>query len=147
MPDIESMISAQRIICIKRYLSTDRAAWNLGGKFLFHYNFNDTKLPIALPDFYKECIVTWTSLYEDNPSTLSEIANQIIWNIQFICINSKSIYNDRLIDLEIVKIGDPFGTRGEFKKDLKQLYSTLSPVQHFFLFSLFSANPKMGEKL
>ena len=130
MPDIESMISAQRINCIKRYLSTDQAAWNffffvdfylkkVGGKFLFHCNFNFTKLPIALPDFYKECIVTWTSLNQDNPSTLSEIANQIIWNNQFICINSKSIYNDRLINLGIVKIGDLFGTRGEFKKDLE----------------------------
>ena len=28
MSNIESMISAQRIICIKRYLSTDRASWN-----------------------------------------------------------------------------------------------------------------------
>ena len=31
MPNIESMISAQRIICIKRYLSTDPASW----KFFF----------------------------------------------------------------------------------------------------------------
>ena len=155
MPDIESMISAQRINCIKRYLSTDQAAWNffldfylkkVGGKFLFHCNFNYTKLPIALPDFYKECIVTWTSLNQDNPSTLSEIANQILWNNQFICINSKSIYNDRLINLGIVKIGDLFGIQGEFKKDLEPLYSTLSPVEHFFLFSLLSAIPEDWRK-
>ena len=29
MPNIESMISAQRIICIKRYLSTDPAGWKI----------------------------------------------------------------------------------------------------------------------
>ena len=29
MPNIESMISAQRVICIKRYLSTDPASWKL----------------------------------------------------------------------------------------------------------------------
>ena len=52
----------------------------------------NTKLPIALSDFYKECIVTWTSLCEDNPPSLSEIANQIIWNNLSICTNSKSIY-------------------------------------------------------
>ena len=34
MPDIESMISAQRIICIKRYLSHEPATWNL---FLYFY--------------------------------------------------------------------------------------------------------------
>ena len=28
----------------------------------------NTKLPIALSDFYKEYIVTWTSLCEDNSS-------------------------------------------------------------------------------
>ena len=90
--------------------------------------------------------MTWTSLNEDNPSTLSEIANQITWNNQFICINSKSICNDRLINLGIVKIGDLLGTRGEFKKDLEPLYSTLSPVEHFFLFSLFSVIPEDRRK-
>ena len=29
MPDIESMISVQRIICIKRYLSTNPASWKI----------------------------------------------------------------------------------------------------------------------
>ena len=115
MPNIESMISAQRIICIKRYLSTNPAGWKffldfylkkVGGKFLFHCNFNYARLPIILPEFYKECIVTWSLLNEDNPSSSSEIANQVIWNNQFICIESKSIYNSKLIDLGIVRIGD-----------------------------------------
>ena len=92
------MISAQRIICIKRCLSTDRASWKffiyfylkkVGGKFLFHCNFNYTKLSIALAEFYTECIVTWALLNEDNPFSLSEIANQVIWNNRFICIESK----------------------------------------------------------
>ena len=55
MPNIESMISAQRIICIKRYLSTNSAGWKffldfnlkkVRGKFLFHCNFNYARLPI-----------------------------------------------------------------------------------------------------
>ena len=28
-----------------------------GGKFVFHCNFNYSKLPIFLPDFHKECII------------------------------------------------------------------------------------------
>ena len=151
MPNIESMISAQRIICIKRYLSTDRASWKffldfylkkVGGKFLFHCNFNYTKLSIALPEFYKECIATWAFLNEDNPSSLSEIANQVIWNNRFICIESKSIYNNRLVDLGIVKIGDLYDTRGELKSKKEPLYSTLSPIEHFLLFSLLAAFPQ-----
>ena len=156
MPNIESMISAQRIICIKRYLSTDPAGWKIfldfylkkvGGKFLFHCNFNYIKLPITLPEFYKECIVTWSRLNEDTPSSPSEIANQVIWNNQFICIESKSIYNSRLIDLGIVRIGDLYDAREEFKSYKEPLYSTLSPVQHFLLFSLFNAFPEEWRKI
>ena len=156
MPNIESMISAQRIMCIKRYLSTDPASWKtfldfslkkVGGKFLFHCNFKNNKLPITLPEFYKECIVAWTLLNEDNPSSSSEIANQVIWNNQFICIESKSIYNSSLIGLRIVRIGDLYDTRGEFKSNKEPLYSTLSPVEHFLLFSLFSAFPEEWRKI
>ena len=158
MPNIESMISAQRVICIKRYLSTDPASWKLfldfylrkvGGKLLFHCtcNFNYTKLPISLSEFYKECIVAWTLLNEDNPSSLSEIANQVIWNNRFICIESKSIYNSRLVDLGIVKIGDLYDTRGDLKSNKEPLYSTLSPVEHFLLFSLFNAFPQEWRKV
>ena len=151
MPNIESMISAQRIICMKRYLSTDPAGWKfffysylkkVGGKFLLHCNFNYNKLPIDPPEFYKEFIVTWALLNEDNPSSLSEIANQVIWNNQFICIEFKSIYNNRLVDLGIVKIGDLYDTRGELKSNKEPLYSTLSPIDHFLLFSLFAAFPQ-----
>ena len=114
----------------------------VGGKLLFHCNFNYTKLSKALPEFYKECIVTWALLNEDNPSSLSEIVNQVIWNNRFICIEFKSIYSKRLIDLGIVKIGDLYDTRAEFKSNKEPLYSTLSPIDHFLLFSLFAAFPQ-----
>ena len=104
---------------------------------MFHCNFNYTKLPITLPEFYKECTATWALLNEDNPSAFSEIANQVIWNNQFICIESKSIYNSRLIDLGIVRIGDLYDIRGEFK----------SNKEHFLLFSLFNAFPEEWRKI
>ncbi|KAL9964077.1 hypothetical protein ACROYT_G027656, partial [Oculina patagonica] len=68
-------------------------------------------------------------------------------NNQFICIESKSVYNSRLIDIGIVKIGDLYDTWGEFKSNKEPLYSTLSPVEHFILFSLFSALPEEWRKL
>ena len=114
---------------------------------MFHCNFNYTKLPVTLPEFYKECIVTWTLLNEDNPSSSSEIANQVIWNNQFICIESKSIYNSRLIDLGIVRIGDLYDTRGDFKSNKEPLYLTLKPVEHFLLFSLCNALPEECRKV
>ena len=92
------MIGTQRsIMCIKRYLNPYKASWKyfldfylsqqVGGKFLFHCNFNYSKLPISLPDYYKECIVSWASLSSINPSSVSEISNQW-WNNRFICIDS-----------------------------------------------------------
>ena len=63
MPDVESMISAQRVLCIKKYLNSNPAGWKffldfhlkrVGGKFMFHCNFDYKKLPVDLPDFYKE---------------------------------------------------------------------------------------------
>ena len=87
MPDIDSMIKTQRIMCIKkRYLAPNSADWKLfldfylksvGGKFLFHCNFDYAKLlfhcnfdyaklSVAVPDFYKECILLWSSLNNNN---------------------------------------------------------------------------------
>ena len=96
---------------------------------MFHCNFNYTKLPVTLPEFYKECIVAWTVLNEDNPSSSSEIANQ------GICIESKSVYNSRLIDLGIVKIGDLYDTWGGFKPNKEPSHSTLSTFQSLPCFS------------
>ena len=47
MPDIESMIKTQRVLCIKKFLETSSAGWKfflesylkkVGGKFLFQCN-------------------------------------------------------------------------------------------------------------
>ena len=49
MPDIESKIKVQRILCIKTFLDTNPAGWKcffelylkkVGGKFLFHCSFH-----------------------------------------------------------------------------------------------------------
>ena len=78
----------------------------VGGKFLFHCNFNYSKLPISLPDFYKECIVSWASLDSKNPSSVSEISNQFLWNNRFICRDSRSVYNHKLIDVGFLTVRD-----------------------------------------
>ena len=157
MPDVESMISAQRILCIKRFLAPDVAAgWKLflgfylkevGGKFLFHCNFDYKKLSITLPEFYKECILAWTSLNENNPISLSEIANQILWNNRFICLASKSVYNKKLLDSGFVTLGDLYDTGGEFRFNKEPLRSALTPIDHYLLFSLFSALPHEWRKI
>ena len=151
MPDVESMISAQRVLCIKKYLNSNTAGWKffldfylkrVGGKFLFHCNFDNKKLPVDLPDFYKECLLVWTSQNELSPSSLSEITNQVLWNNNLICIESKSVYNKKLIDAGLGKVGDLYDERGGFKLEKEPLRSSLSPVDHFFIFRLFNALPQ-----
>ena len=151
IPDVESLISSQRIICIKRYLSPSAASWKffldfylrkVGGKFLFHCNFDYSKLSISLPDFYKERILSWASLTDNNLSSPSKISNQILWNNRFICITSCSVYNQKLIDSGLVTISDLYDTNGEFKGFKEPLHSNLSPIDHYLLFSLHSALPQ-----
>ena len=85
MPDIDSMIKTQRIMCIKRYLAPYSAGWklfldfhlkNAGGKFLFHCNFDYAKLSVAVPEFYNESIILLSSLNSNSPlQTLDDIVN------------------------------------------------------------------------
>ena len=89
---------AQRILCIKKFSDTIPAGWKsffelyrkqVGGKSLRHCNFDLTKLSIAFPDFYKECVLTWSSLNEYNPSSLSDIVNQVLLNNRFLLYKSQ----------------------------------------------------------
>ena len=138
-PNIESITSAQRIICISP--PTPLAGsyfWififkKVRGKFLFHCNFNYTRLPVTLPEFYKECIVTWILLNGDKTCSSSEIANKVL------CFESKSIYN-KMIDLGIVRIGDLYDTgtveveKGTiiFNSLTSWTFSTFQSLQYFF---------------
>ena len=58
MLDLESIISAQPIICLKKYIENYESPWKyvldfylkkVGGKFLLHCNFDCRKLFISLP--------------------------------------------------------------------------------------------------
>lgn len=71
-------------MCIKRYFFIDFVSWKIfldfyfkkvGGKFLFYCNFNYNKLLIIFLEFYKECIVVWIFLNEDNFFLFFEIVN------------------------------------------------------------------------
>ena len=73
MLDLESMISAQRIMCVKKYVENYESPWKyvldfylkkVGGKFLFQCNFDHRTLSITLPIFYRECLQAWSSQYD-----------------------------------------------------------------------------------
>ena len=108
----------------------------MGGKFLFHCNFNLAKLLIALLDFYKECVLTWSSLNKYNPSSLPDIVNQVVWSNRFICVDSRSVYNAKLFDVGLIKIGKMARSKSE-----EPWHSSLSLVELFLILRLLSAFP------
>ena len=71
MLDIESMVLAQRTMCLKKYIEDYVSPWKiflnrylkkLGGKFILQCHFDCQKLPIFLPEFYKDCLAAWSTL-------------------------------------------------------------------------------------
>ena len=71
MTHLESAIQAQRVMTLKRYVSNRDPSWThildsclkeVGGRFLLRCNFDVSKLPVKIPAFYKDCLVSWSSL-------------------------------------------------------------------------------------
>ena len=137
MPHIESLIDTQGIVCIKRYLGDSPCSWKIilghylhrvGGSLLFHCSFEYTKLPLDLPDYYRECLTTWTKLTAPLVSSLDEIVNQILWNNKFICIGQKSVFNRKLFSLGLHKVGDLFNEIFIKPHTTLQNLNTLDPL-------------------
>ena len=143
-------------MCIKKYLTPNAASWKyfldfhlrkVGGKFLFHCNFNYSNLSITLPKFYKECIMTWASLNCVSPSSASEIYQQFLWNNRFICIEYRSVNNQKLIDVGVITVWNLLDSHGNFKQLCFLQHTHLSPIDHYFLFSLCNAIPEEWRRL
>ena len=147
MLDIDSMISAKRIICLKKFLEDYQSIWKtildkllspVGGRFVLHCNFHISKLKISLPEYYKECFDAWSDLNGITPSCYQEIINEIIWNNRFLCYDKKSMYRRDIINLGFVKIGDLISEKNSFSYGINSL---VNPEQRFFLMSIINSIP------
>ena len=81
----------------------------------------------------------WASLNSINPSSVSEISNQVLWNNRFICIDSRL---HGLIDTGFLTVRDLFDSNGNFKGLGFPGLLHLSPVDHFLLARLIDAIPE-----
>ncbi|XP_044170625.1 uncharacterized protein LOC122954675 [Acropora millepora] len=90
---------------------------------------------------------SWASLNCVNPSSASEIFEQFLWNNRFICIDSRSVYNQKLIDVGVITVRNLLDSHGNLKQFGYLQHEHLSPIDHYFLFSLFSAIPKEWRRL
>jgi len=151
MPDIELLIQTQRIICLKRYLENYASSWklflkyylkNLGGDLLFNCNFELSKLSLNMTTFYKECLQSFSNLHNDNPVTSEEIANQIIWNNKYICIDKKSVLNKSIYSKGIIKISDLYE-----ENRLSIFRPNLTLIESFQLRSIIDAMPTTWKQI
>ena len=147
MLDIDSMISAKRIICLKKFLEDYQSIWKtildkllspVGGRFVLHCNFHISKLKISLPEYYKKSFDAWSDLNGITPSCYREIINEIIWNNPFLCYDKKSMYRRDIINLGFVKIGDLISEKNSFSYGINSL---VNPEQRFFLMSIINSIP------
>ena len=148
MLDIESMVSARRVICLKKFLEDYPSTWKsilnsfilpVGGSLVLHCNFDTVKLKTQLPKYYKECFDAWSGLNSSTPVTFNDIMNEIIWNNKFICIDKKSVYRNDLVNLGIVKVGDLITDNNLFLHE--DPYVPISSEQRFFIMGVVHSLP------
>ena len=140
MLDIDSMVRAKRVFCLKKYLEDYLSPWKIfldqqllpvGGKFVLHCNLDITKLPVMLPLFYKQCSDAWSDLNNKVPLSFQEIVNEIIWNNKFLCADKKSVFGTDLFSIGLLKIGDLLPCDNTTTFSFTNLL--LNPEQSFFL--------------
>ena len=119
-PHLESIIKTQRILCCKRLASEQPSSWKtillhylkpVGGKFILCCDFDVKTLPIKLPTFYEECLNSFAECSVANQGSVQNPTNEdlskiILWNNKAICVDGKSVYNNRLEKKGVLRIGD-----------------------------------------
>ena len=150
MLDIESMISAQRVMALKKYFVDGNSSWKttldeflckVGGRIILFCNFDTCKLPAYIPAFYKECLDAWSELKNSNVVSYEDVMDQIIWNNKNIVLDKQSLFAKHLFCQGIVKIGDLLSNTGKFLQSSKVLTANLSPTQYFKLIGVVDAIP------
>ena len=114
MLDIESMMSAQRIMALKEYFADGNSSWkaisdeflcNVGRKFILFCDFDTRKLPAYIPVFYKECLDAWSELKNSNVVSYDDVIDQIIWNNKNIVVDKQSLFENICFVRELLKLG------------------------------------------
>ena len=71
MLDVQSMTLSLKVMALKHFIEDYIGPWksiletflgDIHGKFILCCNFDTRKLPIYLPDFYKECLDAWSDM-------------------------------------------------------------------------------------
>ena len=106
MLDIESKISAHRVIALKKYFADGNSSWKTildeflcyaGRKFILFCNFDTRKLPAYISAFYEECLDAWLELKNSNVVSYEDVIDQIIWNNKNIVVDKQSLFEKHVL--------------------------------------------------
>ena len=143
MLDIQSMICAKRVTCLKKLLEDYSSHWKtildklllpIGGRFVLHCNFQTPKLNINLPAYYKECFDGSSEVNGKTPSCYEEIINEIIWNNKFLCYEKKIDVQKRCSKL---RLREDKGFNFYEQRLLVRLLFTYEPRTKIFSYEYF----------
>ena len=73
--------------------------------------------------------------------------NNFLWNSRFICIESHSVFNQKLTDDGIITVRNLLDSHGNLKQLFYLQHAHLSSIDHYFLFILFCAIPEEWRRL
>ena len=103
-------------------------------------------MPIKLPTFYEECLKYFAECSVANKGsaqnpTDTDLSKIILWNNKAICIDGKSVYNNSLANIGILRIGDLISEDNKLitKYNLREL--NISPLDAFKLTCVIEALP------
>ena len=154
MPDMTIMCKSLKILWIKRLLDEENSQWKIiplhylekvGGKFVFHCNYDIQTLNVKLPPVYKEILIAWSDLNQTSPKSAQDVQKEILWNNRFITIDGKSLWWKGWFNQGILRIRDLLGPAGRILSfvELRSKYV----IQFWSYMSLIDAIPPEWRKL
>ena len=159
MPHLESIFITQRISCLKRLSEEYHSSWKyilkfflkkVGGVFVLCCNFDPKLLGIkSFPPFYNKCLLDFASVQTFSPCTIEEVLLQPIWNNAYILKNGKSIFDQKLYNLGLVRLVDIISEEGRLLTydNMKETLSNLSGTDYFQLISIFYSLPSEWKRM
>ena len=119
MPNLDHFIQAQNINWIKRILENRSTlpyhyiSTFIGMPFeiFLKCNLHQDCLPNKLPKFDRDILLAWFSLKQE-PSTVSDVQREVLWNNKFITINNKIVFNKALFNQGLIFINDIIDKNG-----------------------------------
>ena len=126
MLDVESFISAQKVMWVKRLIKPGQGSWktfpnllmgSVAGIHSFQCNTNSIKDRKIWPPFYQQIYAAWTKLKESPDNDPFNIRREILWCNKEIKIQKKEVLYREWLNKGIITIHDILQENGDFRTE------------------------------